>query len=185
MRLLLTGNPGVGKTTLVRAVVERLKGIRCAGFYTEETRRAGQRTGFRIVTLDGQEGSLASLGTQGPTVGKYSVHVEEFERLVLPLLDPVTQRVDLYVIDEIGKMELLSPTFRARVIELLAHPTNLLATIAKRGDGFVDQIKRRSDVEIIEITRRNRDQLLEELAKRIQSQLGKVVGNLPPKKHPF
>jgi nucleoside-triphosphatase len=173
MRLLLTGNPGVGKTTLIRAIIARLKGIRCVGFYTEETRRGGQRTGFRIVTLDGQEGCLASLGTQAPTVGKYSVHVEEFERLVLPLLNPVAQRADLYVIDEIGKMEILSPSFQTQVIELLAQPINLLASITKRGNGFVDQIKQRSDVEIIEVTRKNRDDLPEELAQKIKIQLEK------------
>jgi nucleoside-triphosphatase len=60
--LFLTGNPGVGKTTLIRAVVQRLKGITCAGFYTEETRQGGQRTGFRVVTLDEQKGILAIVG---------------------------------------------------------------------------------------------------------------------------
>jgi nucleoside-triphosphatase len=173
MRLFLTGNPGVGKTTLIRAIAGRLEGITCAGFYTEETRQSGQRTGFRVVTLDSQEGTLASLGRQTPTVGKYSVHVEEFETLVLPLLNPVTTPADLYVIDEIGKMELLSRQFRIRIIELLARPTNLLATITKTGNGFVDQIKRRSDVEIIEVTRKNRDALPEELARKIKIQLGK------------
>ena len=173
MRLFLTGNPGVGKTTLICAIAKRLKGITCAGFYTKETRQGGQRTGFRIVTLNGREGSLASSGTQAPTVGKYSVHVEEFEKLVLPLLNPVTQRADLYVIDEIGKMELLSRSFRTQVIELLAQSTNLLATITKRGDGFIEQIKRRSDVEIIEVTRKNRDDLPEELARKIKIRLGK------------
>ena len=168
MRLFLTGNPGVGKTTLICAIAERLKGITCVGFYTKETRQGGQRTGFRIVTLDGREGSLATLGTHKPMVGKYSVHVEEFEKLVLPLLNPVTQRADLYVIDEIGKMELLSRAFRTRIIELLAQPTNLLATITKRGDGFIDQIKRRSEVELIEVTRENRDDLPGELTQKIK-----------------
>lgn len=173
MRLFLTGNPGVGKTTLICAIAERLEGITCAGFCTEENRQSGQRTGFRIVTLDGHEGALASLGTQKPTVGKYSIHVEEFEKLVLPLLNPVTAPADLYVIDEIGKMELLSRQFKFKIIELLAQPTNLLATITKKGNGFVDQIKRRSDVEIIEVTRKNRDELPEELARKIKIQLGK------------
>lgn len=173
MRLFLTGNPGVGKTTLIRAVAGRLEGITCAGFYTEETRQSGQRTGFKIVTLDGQEGSLATLGRQKPTVGKYSIHVEEFEKLVLPHLDPVRTPADLLVIDEIGKMELLSHQFRTRIIELLAQRTNLLATITKKGNGFVDQIKRRSDVEIIEVTRKNRDELPEELTRKITARLGK------------
>ena len=173
MRLLLTGNPGVGKTTLVRAIVERLEEVTCAGFYTEEKRQRGQRIGFRVITLDGQEGSLASLGRENPTVGKYSIHVQEFEKLVLPELDTATAAADLYVIDEIGKMELLSRPFRNRIIELLAQPTNLLATIAKRGKGFIEQIKNRSDVEMIEVTRNNRDELPEELVRKIKIALGK------------
>jgi nucleoside-triphosphatase len=173
MRLFLTGNPGVGKTTLICAVAGRLKGITSAGFYTEETRQSGQRTGFRVVTLDGQRATLASLGRQKPTVGKYSIHVEEFEKLVLRCLDPVKIAADLYVIDEIGKMELLSRQFRTRVTELLARPTNILATIAKRANGFIDEIKRRNDVEIVKVTRANRDELPEELARKIKIQIGK------------
>jgi nucleoside-triphosphatase len=173
MRLFLTGNPGVGKTTLVRAIVERLEEVTCAGFYTEEKRQRGQRIGFRVITLDGQEGSLASLGREQPTVGKYSVRVEEFEKLVLPKLDTAISPAELYVIDEIGKMELLSRPFRDRIIELLAQPTNLLATIAKKGKGFVEQIKGRTDVEMIEVTRNNRDELPEELVRKIKSALGK------------
>jgi nucleoside-triphosphatase len=174
MRLFLTGNPGVGKTTLVRAIVERLEDATCAGFYTEEKRHRGQRIGFRVITLDGREGRLASLGREKPTVGRYSVHIEEFEKLVLPELDTAITPADLYVIDEIGKMELLSRPFRNRVIELLAQPTNLLATIAKKGRGFIEQIKDRSDVELIEVTRNNRDDLPEELAQKIKIELGKL-----------
>jgi len=173
MKLFLTGSPGVGKTTLIRAVVRRLEGVACAGFHTEEIRQNGDRSGFRIVTLDGREGTLASLGTAKPTVGKYSVHVEEFENLVLGCLDPVEPSADLYVIDEIGKMELLSQKFRTRLAVLLTQPINLLATIAKRGDGIIDQIRRRKDVEIIEVTRMNRDVLPDELARKIRIELGK------------
>jgi len=174
MRLFLTGNPGVGKTTLVRAIAERLEEVTCAGFYTEERRQRGQRIGFRVITLDGQKGRLASLGRQKPTVGKYSIHVQEFEKIVLPVLDTATTPAELYVIDEIGKMELLSRPFRSRIIELLAQPTNLLATIAKRGSGFIEQIKSRTDVELIEVMRHNRDELPEALARRIKIELGKM-----------
>jgi nucleoside-triphosphatase len=171
--LFLTGTPGIGKTTLIRALVERLEGIACAGFYTKETKQNGHRTGFRIVALDGRETTLASLGSRKPTVGKYSIHVEEFEKLVLRYLDPVTTPADLYVVDEIGKMELLSHSFRTRIIELLAQPTSVLATISKKGNGFIDQLKRRRDVEIIEVTRKNRDELPEQLTAKIRIQLGR------------
>jgi|Tabmets5t2r1_1033131.scaffolds.fasta_scaffold63455_2 hypothetical protein len=78
-----------------------------------------------------------------------------------------------YVIDEIGKMELLSPKFRTKAIDLLAQPSNILATIAKKGKGFIEQIKARNDIELIEVTRENRDQLFVEIAKRISGELGR------------
>ena len=170
MRLLLTGSPGIGKTTLIRAVLERIEEIKFAGFCTEEKRHGGQRIGFKIITLDGREGTLASIGREEPTVGKYSVHVEEFEKLALPQLDPETTPADLYVIDEIGKMELLSPSFRNKVIDLLARHSNLLATIAKKGKGFIEQLKGRNDIELIEVTRENRDHLAEEIARRVKGE---------------
>jgi nucleoside-triphosphatase len=174
MRLFLTGSPGVGKTTLIRTLVGRLENVvTCAGFYTDEQRQRGQRVGFKIVTLSGQEGTLASLGRKVPTVGRYSIHIEEFDELVLPYLDPGTTPADLYVIDEIGKMELLSSRFRNKVIDLLAHPTNLLATIAKKGKGLVQQIKDRNDIELIEVTRKNRDELPEEIERKITTELGR------------
>jgi nucleoside-triphosphatase len=173
LRLFLTGNPGVGKTTLIRAIAERLSGINCAGFYTEEIRQSGERTGFRIMTLDGGKAALASIGTKKPTVGKYSVRIEEFEKLVLRYIDPILTSADLYIVDEIGNMELLSQQFRAKLTDLLAGPTNLLATISKKADGFVNQIKRRADAEIVEVTRSNRGELPEKLARKIKLQLGK------------
>lgn len=171
MRLLLTGNPGIGKTTVIHRVVQNLRGIQCAGFYTEEMRTGGQRQGFKILTLDGREGVLASMGGGGARVGRYSVHVQEFEAMVLPLIDPERTPADLYVIDEIGKMELLSQKFRKGLVDLLARPSHIMATIAKRGGGFVDQIKARNDVELIEVTKENRDQLPEAIARRILKEL--------------
>ena len=57
--LLLTGVPGVGKTTVVKRVAAALAGQKIAGFYTEEVRERGQRVGFRIVTLEGEQATLA------------------------------------------------------------------------------------------------------------------------------
>lgn len=172
MRLLLIGRPGIGKTTVIRRTLMNLQGIRCAGFYTEEVREGGQRRGFKICTLDGDEGTLASVSKKkGPRVGRYTIHIEEFEELVLPVIDPESNPADLYVIDEIGKMELFSERFRDSLMKLLAGPSNLLATIAKKGSGFVDQIKERTDVELIEVTKDNRNHLPAAIVQQILASL--------------
>lgn len=172
MRLLLTGGPAIGKTTVVRNTLDKLIGIRCAGFYTEEIRQQGQRLGFAIFTIEGEEGTLASIDRgRTPAIGKYTVHIEEFEKLALPQIDPELNPADLYIIDEIGKMELLSQKFRAKVIDLLARPSNLLGTIAKRGKGFIEQIKGRNDIELVEVTRENRERLPDQIAQRILEEI--------------
>src|SRR5262245_9707116 len=50
-KVLLTGAPGSGKTTLVREVVRELDPSRVAGFTTEEIREGGERLGFRVRLL--------------------------------------------------------------------------------------------------------------------------------------
>ena len=57
--LLLTGIPGVGKTTVLRKVAERLSGVELGGFLTDEIRVEGKRVGFAIETFDGDSATLA------------------------------------------------------------------------------------------------------------------------------
>jgi nucleoside-triphosphatase len=166
-RILLTGRPGCGKTTVVRQAVRLIGPERCAGFYTEELREGGRRAGFDVVTVDGRRGPLARTGAHGPRVGRYGVDLASFERLgVQALQSGLDAARAILVIDEIGKMELHSERF----VQLLTQafrsesPTSVLGTVMSGRHAIADQLKRRSDVRVIEVTPENRTDLPAELA---------------------
>ena len=158
-RILLTGPPGCGKTTVVGKVAEILRDG-ASGFYTEEIRDAKkQRIGFRVVTLDGKRGELADkISVHGPRVGSYRVNVESFERVALPSLEMEEGRV--LIIDEIGKMECFSEIFVRRVREIFQAGYPVLATIPLRGGGeFLEEIRHQRDVKTFIVTLENRGAL--------------------------
>lgn len=166
-KILIQGAPGVGKTTLVERLVTRLyKEKRLGGFFTREIREGGDRKGFRIITLDKREGVLAHVSFSGGLkVGKYAVDVEALERVGVASVERAIKEDEVVVIDEIGKMELMSGRFRDVVDIALGGENALVATVPAEGTPYVDEVKRRPDVCLLSLTRENRDELLEEIAK--------------------
>jgi nucleoside-triphosphatase len=173
LNLLVTGKPGVGKTTLVERVLAELRGsLRVAGFTTAEVRDfSGERSGFTVRTLAGMHGELARVGLPSHVrVGRYGVQVEVFEHLALPEL--ARRDVDLLVIDEIGKMECASTRFCHALEEALDAEISVLATLGIGHLPFVQAIRERADVELLRLTERNRDALVAEVCARLQKAAG-------------
>ncbi len=166
-RILVTGPPGVGKTTLILRVIDLLRHMRLTGFYTEEVRGRTGRTGFQIVTLDGRTARLATAGGKGaPRVGRYTVHLAALELVCEDALEP-SPGVDAIVIDEIGKMECLSPAFVRAARDALSGPVPVLGTVALAGGGFIAEAKRMPGVEVVALSRENRDRLPAEISARL------------------
>jgi nucleoside-triphosphatase len=161
--ILLTSHPGVGKTTLIIKLIERLKDYRLQGFYTEEICEAGKRLGFQLRTLEGERIVLAHENFRSPYhVGKYGVDIEGLER-VLGKAIRLYAECDFYIIDEIAKMECLSAEFRNIIEKILDSKKKVIATIAKHGNDFAESVKKRNDVYLLELTRSSRDYLLDEI----------------------
>jgi nucleoside-triphosphatase len=164
-KVLLTGRPGIGKTTLIRRFLASVR-VQAGGFYTEEIRRGGQRLGFSLNLLSGRRCVLASVEIAGRwRVGKYGVDVRTFESAAVPEIEDAISQNRLIVVDEIGKMELFSERFQEVVRRALDSPAPVLATILSRPHPFADEIRRRRDVTILEVTPANRDRLHLDLAR--------------------
>lgn len=169
--LLITGLPGTGKTTLLMGLVRRFAHLDPAGFYTEEVRERGVRRGFRLQSLDGLEGKLADVAFGGPhRIGRYGVDVEGFEAF-LASLDLLTQPSPLVFIDEIGKMECLSPCFVRLAETLLDSGKTVVATVAQQGEGLIRKVKGRPDSLLVEVTPMNRQALPDELVRWLEERL--------------
>ncbi|NPA23752.1 MAG: NTPase [Crenarchaeota archaeon] len=168
---LVTGRPGVGKTTLVKKVAETLYGrYLIRGFITQEVREQGSRIGFKLMTIekalgrDGEEDWLAhvSLFRGGPRIGKYNVNIDAIDNIAIRVLeDSLRQDTDLIVIDEIGPMELLSRKFLPTVEKVLDSDRVVLATIhiKCREDPRLRKIVDRKDKLLVELTLQNRNQM--------------------------
>jgi nucleoside-triphosphatase len=129
------------------------------GFYTAEILDKGVRKGFELVSLDGRRGLLSHVDVRGPQrVGRYGVDVAGFERFLDTLAWPAPGG-GLVVIDEIGKMECLSPLFRETLLQSLDSPNRIIGSIALKGGPFIQGIKRRADVRLFHVSEENRDNL--------------------------
>lgn len=171
--LLLTGSPGCGKTTVMRKLAAQLAGERPGGFYTEEIRAGGVRRGFRLVTFGGVEAVLAHVDLpKTHRVGKYGVDVAALDAALEAAL-ATEHAAGVWLVDEIGKMECLSARFVSRMRELLAGSGPVVATVAQRGAGFIDEVKRREDCELWTLTRANRDAMAERILAWIAERTGR------------
>lgn len=167
--IFITGKPGCGKTTLIIEIIKELN-LNAGGFYTQEIREGGVRRGFKIVTLDGQEGILAHVSITSPhRVSKYKVNVKDLEEIgVKSILDSLREN-QIIVIDEIGKMELFSEKFKKAVFTALNSKNKVLGTIALSSDRFCNEIKKRSDTKIIYLTRENKKEIKKQVIKLLES----------------
>ncbi len=72
-----------------------------------------------------------------------------------------TQMESRTIVDEIGKMECFSASFIGAMRRLLKSDKTVIATVGKRGTGFITEIKQRSDCLLWEITYENCDKMPE------------------------
>jgi nucleoside-triphosphatase len=161
--LLLAGRPGIGKTTIIKAVIAQL-GDRAGGFYTEEILGPGGRKGFRLITLAGQSAVIAHIDFKSRSqVGRYDVKVDTIDKLGAGAIRSAVEHNPIVIIDEIGKMELFSSPFQSAVLKAVSSPKIVLATAMLDDHPWLLALKSLPNVTVWEVTKVNRTKLAEEV----------------------
>ena len=147
--------PKSGKSTLLKKVISGLENK--VGFVTNEIRENGERIGFEIETHLGEKTTLADANFQTDfQVSKYFVDIDNLDKII-PKVSEFNNKNILFL-DEIGQMQLFSESFKNLVLKYFDSPNTCIATVSKiYSDEFIDKIKKRNDVILIEITEENRD----------------------------
>jgi nucleoside-triphosphatase len=168
---VLTGSPGVGKTTVLARTVSvlRQKNLSVGGMFSRELREGQTRVGFEIVDIAViRKGWLAHVNQErGPQVGKYRVNLEDLEMIGAGSIDYAVDNCDIVVIDEIGPMELFSEKFKNAAEKALTSEKLVIAVVRwKAQDKLVVETKKRADAEVFVVTLDNRNVLPEVLADK-------------------
>jgi nucleoside-triphosphatase len=168
--IVLTGAPGVGKTTAVMRAARALndRGLNVGGIVSRELRtNNNMRIGFEFIDLITNDTNvLASITGNGPKVGKYFVNLAGC-RFAAERLDAAAKNCDVIICDEIGPMELKSREFIDSVKNLLDVDKKTIVVVHQRlQHPLTEQFRKKSSL-LISLDLANREKVNEIMLDRL------------------
>ncbi|MEM3042488.1 MAG: NTPase [Thermoplasmata archaeon] len=176
IKIGITGLPGAGKTQALIKVIEILEGEGevVGGMITKPIMEKNRRTGFTVMNwLTKEEAVLAHINIQSKVmVGKYGVDLDALERIGVKAIDDAAEKADVIIVDEVGKMEVESDKFVAAVKNALETSKPFILTLHKKSrNPLLQDIRRRDDIRILEVTPINRNLLPYKIIKLLKGEL--------------
>jgi len=168
--------PGAGKTFTLLKIIEMLEadGKKVGGMITEPIVKRGRREGFYVMDWATKEKRVfASKDIESKTmVGRYGVDITALDEIGVKALKNATANSDVIVIDEVGKMEVESESFISAVKEAMEADKPLILTLHKKSrNPLLQDIRRRDDVRILEVTQVNRNLLPYKIVKLMKGEI--------------
>ncbi|MCQ5375494.1 MAG: NTPase [Methanomassiliicoccales archaeon] len=176
IKIGITGLPGAGKTHALLKVIEMLEAdeMKVGGMITEPIIEDNKRLGFYVIDWQTKRKAiLASTEIRSKfMVGKFGVDLSALEEVGVEAILKACETADVVVIDEVGKMEVESEKFVGAVKAALEIEKPLLLTLHKKSrNPLLQDIRRRDDVRILEVTPINRNLLPYKIMKLMKGEL--------------
>lgn len=167
MNIFLTGPIQIGKSTAIKRYLATNPALRLGGFVTVSRPMDADTIGVYIQPPVFAESDCDGAHLAGLRGGRRGGIPETFETTGLAILD-ASGPFDLLLMDELGRMELRSPRFCARVLSLLEGDTPVLGVVKPESNALLDAVRAHPKTVLLEVTEENRD----DIPRRIARELG-------------
>lgn len=166
MHVLIHGEPGVGKSTLIQRLLQNAQGP-VYGFYTKK--EAGEGDGAPVyihgptgARMYGEENRVAVCGANS---AKAFLHA--FERCGVALLSNIP-RGALVVMDELGFLENSAAGFQRAVLAAFEEGRTVIAAVKPRSTPFLDAVRTRENALLFYLDLENRSGMYEQVWTALQ-----------------
>ena len=166
--LFLTGDKQVGKSTLLRRLIEARK-LDCAGFETQAFFLNGERRGFTLhgrIEMPPYRNDCICCARIEEKRAVPVLPVFE-ENGVLILKRSLASPAPFLLMDELGRLEREASGFIVQIEACLDADKRVLGVLQKCNSAHVARIAQRADVTVLTVTPENRDELLEWLCREL------------------
>ncbi|MCY6369037.1 nucleoside-triphosphatase [Clostridium ganghwense] len=159
--IFLTGEPGIGKTTLLKNILESLD--TSIGGFINEVKYNKQIKQWHIQSL--QDGKKEKITDCFDNVKNYN---DVINKTCTGILYNSYKTRKVIVIDKLGILESKVNIFKTLVNRILDSDKVVLGVIDKNKDEFLEEIRNREDLILIEVTKRNRDILRDKIISKLK-----------------